>query len=75
MLLLVGGNHPSVEPMNGAKLLEGTLEVPVGAACLQRRLHVQSGHVCRLVLIGVMSCSFTALLMVSNKDYSLDVSV
>lgn len=34
----VGGNHPSVAPMNGARLLKGTLEGPVGAACMCSRV-------------------------------------
>lgn len=71
-----GGFYPPTPaPPPGAP----TLEAPVGAARLHRRLHVQAGHVCRVfllvVLISVMSRSFTALLMVHNKDYSLDISV
>lgn len=76
--LLVGGAHRLVEPRSGAKLPKSSPEVLVGAARLQKRVHVQSGHVCRVfvpaVLISVMSCSFTALLMVDNKDYSQDIS-
>lgn len=56
-----------VEPLNGAP--KGNLEVPVGAAC--RDECMSSQVTCVGVLISVMSRSFTALLMVYNKDYSL----